>query len=203
MPSGARYGGATIPAGNVPLMASRSRTSTPMILNSAAKMSMSSASSMSRSVSAIGTAGPPEVTECSVVEARVCRIVGVEIDGRLCVEDEGRGQRVVLEPVGRIVQRGEQPVGGAAGRAGIERTVERDRDRVDAEREAGRQGSGVVIGRVAGDGIVAVSKIDEMQNGRSGRIALIGDDLVAGGVEIEAGQRDDRSGGDRRRAPCR
>ena len=127
----------------------------------------------------------------------MCRIVGVEIDARLCVEDEGRRQCVVVEPVGRIVQRGEQPLGRAAGRAGIERIVERDRDRVDAEREAGRQGGGVVIGRVAGDGVVAVRKIDDMQNGRGRRIALIGDDLVAGGVESEAAQRDDRSRRDR------
>jgi hypothetical protein len=35
-----------------------------------------------------------------------------------------------------------------------------------------------------------------MQNRRGDRIALIGDDLVAGVIEIEAGQRDRRASGD-------
>jgi len=65
------------------------------------------------------------------------------------------------------------------------------------QREAGRQGSGVVIGRIAGDGVIAVRKIDDIQDRRGGRIALIGDDLVAGVIEIEARQRDDGTGGNR------
>src|SRR6266511_533236 len=78
-----------------------------------------------------------------------------------------------------------------------DRIVEADRDRVDAEREAGRQGGGVVIGRIAGDGVIAVRKIDDIQDRRGRRIALIGDDLVTGVIEIEARQRDDGTGSNR------
>ena len=131
------------------------------------------------------------------------RVVGVEIDDRSVMGVEHHRQFVAVYPVGRVADGGEQLGRRSVGRPRVERIVEGDRDRVDIQGEPGRQGGGVVAGRVAGDGVVAVREIDEIEDRRCGRGALVGDDLVAGGVEAEAGQRDDRAGRGSRPAPCR
>lgn len=150
---------------------------------------------------AVGIGDPDRRTAggefCPIVVTPRRRIVGIEIDVRRVEITKRRGQCVAIDPVGRVADEGEQLGRGSVGRPCIGRIVEADRDRVDAEREAGRQGRGVVIGRIAGDGAVAVRKIDDIQDRRARRIALIGDDLVTGIIEIETRQRDDRTSGNR------
>ena len=62
-------------------------------------------------------------------------------------------------------------------------------------------GRAVVLAPVASPATVcvAVGEVDDVEDRRGRRIALIGDDLVAGIIEVEAGQRDDRTGGNRGR----
>ena len=114
----------------------------------------------------------------------------VEITGR-------RGQCIAIDPVGRVADEGEQLGRGSVDRSCVDRIVEGDRDRVDAERQALRQGGGVVIGRIAGDGVVAVGEVDEVEDGRARLRSLVRDDLVTGIIEIEARQRDDGTGSNR------
>ena len=132
---------------------------------------------------------------CPIVVAPGRRIVGIEIEVRRVEITGRRGQCVAIDPVGRIADEGEQLRGGSVDRSCVDRIVEGDRDRVDAERQAGRQGGGVVIGRIAGDGVVAVGEVDEVEDGRARLRSLVRDDLVTGIIEIEARQRDDGTAG--------
>ena len=107
--------------------------------------------------------------------------------------------RVAADPVGRIADGGEQLVGSPLDWAGVDRIIQCERDRVDAERESRRQGRGVGVGRVAGDRIVAVGEVDDVEDGGARLRSLVRDDLVARVVQVEACQRDDCAGGDRGR----
>src|SRR5262249_47949015 len=81
-----------------------------------------------------------------VVLAERRRIVAVEIDTRPVVVVVRRRQRNAADPVGRVVDEGEQLGGGTAVRSRVDCIVEADRGRVDTQREAGRQRGGVVVG---------------------------------------------------------
>jgi hypothetical protein len=126
------------------------------------------------------------------VKSQVGRVVGIEIDLR--PEDEGAyrnaAKKTGVRPVGRVADRGEQF--GLRSRAGavVGRIVERDRDRGEARRKTPGDRRGGGAGRVAGEGLIAIGQVDGVEEGRVGRVALIGDDLVARAIEIEAGQRD-------------
>ena len=92
-----------------------------------------------------------------------------------------------MRTIARVADGGEQFGGGPVDRAGVDRIVQWERDRVDTEREPGRQGRSVGVGRVASNRCVAVGEVDDVEDRRGRRIALVGNDLIACIIEIEAG----------------
>ena len=86
---------------------------------------------MSMSLSAIFTAGPPEVTNARSRGPRCVELSASRSMSGRSDDLEQRGQCVAIDPVGRVVDGAGQLGGRSAVRSCIERIVERDRDRVD------------------------------------------------------------------------